>query len=124
MSNVKKLDAGVAIGYGGTYVTDKETIVATVPVGYADGYKRDLSSKGRVLVHGEYAPVIGRVCMDQFMVDVTDIAGVTKGDQVTLVGCNGDECITVEELSSLAHSFAYEFVCDVSYRVPRIYHNK
>ena len=86
---MKTLEPGVQISYGGTFTTTRETRVATVPVGYADGYPRALSGKGHVLIHGQYAPILGRVCMDQFMVDVTDIPDVTQGDDVTLVGRDG-----------------------------------
>lgn len=116
---VKELEAGVGIGYGGTFVTDKKTKVATIPVGYGDGYPRALSNCGRVLIHGKSAPIIGRVCMDQFMVDVSDIEAVKEGDLVTLIGVDGTQRITVEEMADLAGSFNYEFVCDIGKRVPR-----
>jgi alanine racemase len=119
--NVKTVPAGVAVSYGATYVTEKETKIATVSVGYGDGYPRSLSSKGRVLVHGHTAQIIGRVCMDQMMVDVTDIPDVRLEDEVTLVGRDGEACITVEELSELSERFNYEFVCDISKRVTRLY---
>lgn len=122
VSHVKEVEKGVGISYGSTYVTSKKTMVATIPVGYADGYPRALSNTGRVLIHGQSAPILGRVCMDQFMVDVTGIDGVHPGDLVTLVGNDQAETISVEELSGQAHSFNYEFVCDVGKRVPRIYH--
>lgn len=122
VSFVKTLKEGTPVGYGGTYVTDKETVVATVPVGYADGYPRSLSNKGRVIIKGQSAPIVGRVCMDQFMVDVTHINGVKQGDEVTLMGEDGDEFISCEEVSDLAGSFNYEFVCDISKRVPRVYY--
>lgn len=122
VSFVKILKEGTPVGYGGTYVTDKETVVATVPVGYADGYPRTLSNKGRVLINGQSAPIVGRVCMDQFMVDATHIEGVKQGDEVTLMGKDGDEFISCEEVSGLAGSFNYEFVCDISKRVPRVYY--
>jgi alanine racemase len=121
VSFVKEVEAGVGISYGHTYVTNKKTKVATVPVGYADGYPRSLSSKGRVLIHGEYANIIGRVCMDQFMVDVSHIDNVKQGDIVTLIGKDKDRYISVEEVSNLAGSFNYEFICNVSKRVPRLY---
>lgn len=119
---VKTLDAGVGISYGQTYVTEKVTKVATVPVGYADGYPRALSNQGYVLVRGKKATILGRICMDQFMIDVTDIPGVTEGDIVTLVGRDQEEYITVEELAAMSHSFNYEFVCDIGKRVPRVYY--
>lgn len=122
VSFVKTLEAGVEIGYGGTYTTTKTTRVATIPVGYADGYPRCLSGKGSVLIHGKKAPILGRVCMDQFMVDVTDIENVQIGDSVTLFGKDGDSCITIEEISAMAHSFNYEFVCDIGKRIPRVYY--
>ena len=122
VSYVKTLEPGVEIGYGGTYTTTKKTRVATIPVGYADGYSRCLSGKGSVLIHGKKAPILGRVCMDQFMVDITDIDNVCVGDRVTLFGKDGDSCITIEEISAMAHSFNYEFVCDIGKRIPRVYY--
>ncbi len=121
VTHVKTLPAGREISYGGTYVTEKETVVATVPVGYADGYRRSLSGKFYVLIHGKKAPILGRICMDQMMVDVTDIPEVRLGHRVTLVGRDGDEEITVEQIAAAADSFNYEFVCGISRRVPRIY---
>ena len=118
---VKTLPAGKEISYGGTYVTDRETIVATVPVGYADGYRRSLSGKFYCLVHGQKAPILGRICMDQMMVDVTHIPQTKPGDRVTLVGTDGTETITMEQVAAAADSFNYEFVCGISRRVPRIY---
>ena len=122
VSYVKELDAGVEVGYGGTYTTSRKTRVATIPVGYADGYPRCLSNTGRVLIHGQSAPIIGRVCMDQFMVDVTGIENVSEGDEVTLFGRDGGAEISVEEISGMSHSFNYEFVCDVGKRVPRVFY--
>lgn len=121
VSFIKTIAPGTSVGYGGTFTAERETTVATVPVGYADGVQRDLSGKGRVLIHGRYAPMIGRVCMDQFMVDVTDIPDVHVGDVVTLIGTDGGNAISVEEVSALAHSFNYEYVCGISSRVPRKY---
>ena len=121
VTHVKTLPAGREISYGGTYVTKADTVVATIPVGYADGYRRNLSGRFHVLIRGQKAPILGRICMDQMMVDVTAIPGVQTGDQVTLVGSDGDETITMEEISALADSFNYEFVCGISRRVPRLY---
>ena len=118
---VKDVPAGAAISYGGTYVADKKRRVATIPVGYADGYPRQLSNKGWVLIHGKKAPILGRVCMDQFMADVTEIDNVKKGDEVTLLGRDGDEFISIEEMGDLCGRFSYEFACDISSRVPRVY---
>ena len=122
VSHVKELPAGREISYGGTYVTTKPTRVATVPVGYADGYRRSLSGKFHVLIHGKAAPILGRICMDQMMVDVTKIENVRVGDRVTLVGRDGEETITVEEIAAEAGSFNYEFICGISRRVPRYYY--
>ena len=121
VSHVKTLPAGREVSYGGTYVTTKDTTIATVPVGYADGYRRSLSGKFYVLIHGKRAPILGRICMDQMMVDVTDIPDVKVNDRVTLVGRDGDESITMEQIAEAADSFNYEFVCGISRRVPRIY---
>ena len=121
VTHVKTLPAGRAISYGGTFVTAKDTVVATVPVGYADGYRRSLSGNFYVLIHGKRAPILGRVCMDQMMVDVTDIPHVATGDRVVLVGSDGDETITVEAIAAAAGSFNYEFICGISRRVPRHY---
>ena len=118
---VKDVPAGAAISYGGTYVADKKKRVATIPVGYADGYPRQLSNKGWVLIHGKKAPILGRVCIDQFMADVTEIDNVKKGDEVTLLGRDGDEFISIEEMGDLCGRFSYEFACDISPRVPRVY---
>ncbi len=120
--HLKELEKGIGVGYGATYVTDKKTMVATIPVGYGDGYKRSLSNKGYVLINGRKAPIIGRVCMDQFMVDVSDIEGIKRGDEVTLLGKDGDYEITAEEMSELAGgTFNYEIVCDIGKRVPRVF---
>ena len=121
ITHLKTLPAGREISYGGTFVTTRETRVATVPVGYADGYRRSLSGRFYVLIRGRRAPILGRVCMDQMMVDVTDIPDVSSQDQVVLVGRSGDEEITMEQIAAAADSFNYEFVCGISRRVPRIY---
>lgn len=118
---VKTVPAGTPVSYGGTYVTKKDTVLATIPVGYGDGYARGLSNKGYVLIHGQKAPICGRVCMDQFMVDVSDIPGVTDGDLVTMVGRDGEETITLEMLGDLSGRFNYEFACDLGKRIPRVY---
>ena len=120
--HLKEVEAGTTVGYGATYEAKKRTKIATIPVGYADGYPRSLSNKASVLIRGKRAPIIGRICMDQFMVDVTDIPEVDMGDVVTLIGCDGDDILSVEEISEMAGSFNYEFICDVSWRVPRVYY--
>lgn len=118
---VKDVEAGVGVSYGATYITDRKTRVATIAVGYADGYSRNLSNLGKVIIHGQYASIIGRICMDQFMVDVTDIKDVKQGDTVTLLGRDQDLYISVEELAEWSHSFPYELVCTVGKRIPRVY---
>ena len=122
ITHIKTLPAGCPISYGGTYITERPTTVATIPVGYADGYRRNLSNRFYVLVHGQKAPILGRICMDQMMVDVTHIPDVKSDDIVTLVGTSGDARITMEEISAAAESFNYEFVCGISRRVPRFYY--
>ena len=120
VSYVKELEAGRAISYGGIYVTPKKQMIATIPVGYGDGYARSLSNKGYVLIRGQKAPICGRICMDQFMVDVSHIEGVSEGDEVTLLGKDGEYCITMEELGDLSERFNYEFACLITPRVPRV----
>lgn len=121
ISFVKELEAGRKISYGGTYITPSARRIATIPVGYADGYARGLSNKGYVLIHGEKAPICGRICMDQFMVDITDIPEASEGDSVTLLGRDGNALITMEELGEWSGRFNYEFACLITPRVPRIY---
>lgn len=122
--HVKTIPEGVGVGYNWTYVTDKETRVATVAVGYADGYPRAQSNIGRVIVRGKYAPIIGRVCMDQIMIDVTDIPDISLKDEVILIGGNEDTYVSVEEVAAPAASFNYELVCNIGRRVPRVYNEK
>ena len=119
VAHVKWVDEGTPVSYGGTYITQRRTRIATIPVGYGDGYPRSLSNKGYVLIHGKEAPILGRVCMDQFMVDVTEIEDVAFGDVVTLVGENEGAHLPVEVLSDLSGRFNYEFVCDLGKRIPR-----
>ncbi|MBO5836315.1 MAG: alanine racemase [Oscillospiraceae bacterium] len=121
VAHVKPLEPGRQISYGGTFTVEKPMLVATVPVGYADGYRRNLSGRFYVLIRGQRAPILGRVCMDQFMVDVTDIPEVVEGDEVVLLGTSGAETITAEALAAAAGSFNYEQLCDISYRVSREY---
>ena len=118
---VKWVEEGTPVSYGGTFITERRTKIATIPVGYGDGYPRSLSNQGYVLIHGKKAPILGRVCMDQFMVDATEIEDVQFGDKVVLIGEDGEERITVEELSDLSDRFNYEFICSFGKRVPREY---
>lgn len=121
VSYVKELPAGIGVGYGRTYYTDKLTKIATVPVGYADGYSRQLSNRARMIVNGEYANVIGNVCMDQLMLDITHIDNVKMGDEVTVMGVCGDKSVSAEELGEMTGTINYEIVCGIGKRVPRVY---
>ena len=118
---IKEVAAGAPISYGGTYVTSETRKIATVPVGYGDGYPRLLSNRGSVLIHGQRAPIVGRVCMDQMMVDVTDIPDVEEGDRVILMGRDGKDEITAEELADLCGTISYEIICTLGARIPRQY---
>ena len=118
---VKDIEKGTGVSYGGTFIADKKMTIATIPIGYGDGYSRALSNKGYVLIRGKKAPILGRVCMDQFMVDVTNIPDVCIDDEVTLIGKDGEYEITAQEVGVMANSFNYEVVCDISKRIPRIY---
>lgn len=118
---IKTVKKGTAISYGGTYVSDDDIKIATIPVGYGDGYPRSLSNKGYVLIHGKMAKILGRVCMDQMMVDVSDIDNVSEYDEVTLIGRDGDLEITMEQLGDMSGRFNYELACDIGKRVPRVY---
>lgn len=114
---VKTVPAGTQVGYGGTYTTQRPTAIATIPIGFADGYNRRLSNRGKVRIHGQDAPIIGRVCMDQFMVDVTDIPNVQRGDTVSLL----DDEVSILWMANLLDVNVDEIVCNISKRVPRVY---
>ena len=118
---VKDIPAGTPVSYGGAFVSEHQMRIATIPIGYGDGYPRSLSDTGYVLIRGKKAPIIGRICMDQFMVDVSDIPEVKFGDKVTLIGRDQEEYLPVEKLSELSGRFNYEFVCDLGKRIPRVY---
>ncbi len=121
ISFVKDVSKGFTVSYGSTFVADKDMKVATVPVGYADGYPRYLSNKGEVIVNGIRCRIIGKICMDQFMIDATNVPDIKVGDEVTLMGVDGNEVITVEDLSDSEYRFNYEFCCLLNKRVPRVY---
>ncbi|MDR2687455.1 MAG: alanine racemase [Oscillospiraceae bacterium] len=121
VAHLKTVPAGTGVSYGHTFVAGRETAVATLPVGYADGYPRALSNRGRVIIHGRYAPIIGRVCMDMCMADVTGIPGVRMEDEAVLLGGSGPCRVTMEEIGAWSCSFNYEAACRVSQRVPRVY---
>lgn len=118
---VKHVKAGSQLSYGRTYTAETDRVIATVPIGYADGYNRNLSNKARMLVNGKFAPVVGRVCMDQCMIDVTDIPDVKMGDEVVVFGKQGDQCLPIEELADMLGTINYELTCVVTKRVPRVY---
>lgn len=121
ISHIKTVEPGTGVSYGWTYEAAEKIRIATVSAGYADGYPRALSGNGKVIIRGKYAPILGRVCMDQFMVDVTGIDDAECGDTVTLFGADGDLGISVEEIAEPANSFNYEAVCNIGRRVPRVY---
>lgn len=121
VSYIKEISANSPISYGRTYYTKTNTKIATIPVGYADGYSRALSNKGRVLINGEYANIVGRICMDQFMIDVTHIPNVNIGDDVILIGEQNDKAVTAQEIAKLIGTINYEVVCMISKRIPRVY---
>ncbi|MCG0276448.1 MAG: alanine racemase [Thermosediminibacteraceae bacterium] len=121
VSHVKNVPAGTPISYGGTFVTKRPSVIATLPVGYADGYSRLLSSKAEVVIRGRRAPLVGRVCMDQCMVDVTDVPGVMPGDEVELFGTGESGGVTADEVAKIMGTIPYEVVCGISKRVPRVY---
>jgi alanine racemase len=117
---VKKVPAGVPISYGRTFVTKRESLIATIPIGYADGYGRGLSNKGEAIVRDQRVPVAGRVCMDMTMLDVTEVPGVSAGDEVVLIGSRGNERITADDIAAKTDTIAYEVLCGISGRVPRV----
>jgi alanine racemase len=118
---LKKLPAGTPISYGRTFVTRRESLIATIPIGYADGFSRSLSNCGEALVRGARVPVTGRVCMDMTMLDVTEVPGVREGDEVVLIGSSGSERITAADLAAKTGTIPYEVLCGISSRVPRIF---
>lgn len=121
IAHVKTMDEGMYISYGRTYQTSRKSIIATIPMGYADGYLRELSSKGKVIINGQFAPIVGRVCMDQFMVDVTDIPNVHTGDEAILLGESNGLKITADEFAEMAGTINYEIICMLKDRIPRVY---
>jgi alanine racemase len=121
ISYVKTVGENVSISYARTFYTARESKIATVPVGYADGYPRNLSNKAKVLVRGEFVPVVGNICMDQLMLDVTEIDGVREGDEVVLMGSQGDKKITADDIAEILKTINYEIVCNIGKRVPRSY---
>jgi len=118
---LKEVSKGEKLGYGCSFETSRASLIATIPIGYDDGYRRALSNRGRVIVHGKFAPVVGRVSMDLTLIDVTDVPGVSLDDQVTLIGRNGALSITAEEVAETAGTISYDITCGISARVPRVY---
>ena len=122
--SLKKVAKGTSISYGRTFVCKKESLIATLPIGYADGYKRSLSNKGEVLIRERKVPIVGVVCMDLVMLDVTGVPGVSLGDGAVLMGSQGDKKITAEEIAERTGTISYEVLCGISPRVPRVYLKK
>lgn len=122
VSMVKQVKAGAKVSYGRTYTVEKDMTLATVPIGYADGYHRLLSNQGKMLINGRFAPIVGRVCMDQLLLDVTDIPNVEEGCEVTIVGQSGGSTITMDEVAQLCGTVNYEIMCILGRRVPRVYY--
>jgi alanine racemase len=119
---VKWVDEGTSVSYGRRFTTGRKTLIATIPIGYADGYSRLLTGKSRVLIKGEYAPVVGSICMDQCMIDITDLSQeIGVGDEVVLLGKQGDNEITADEIAELIGTIPYEIVCIIGKRIPRVY---
>lgn len=121
IAQIKTVEPDAKVSYGGTFTTSRPTKIATVPIGYADGYTRALGNNARMIVNGKYAPIIGRVCMDQLMLDITDIENVSTGDEVTVIGTDGDCCVSAEEIANLTDTINYEIICIIGKRVPRVY---
>ena len=120
ISHVKTVKAGDTISYGRTFTADKDMRIATVTIGYADGYSRLLSSKGEILVHGKRCRIVGRICMDQLMLDVTDIPEACMGDIAVVAGSEGGESVTFDDMARWAGTINYEIICGISKRVPRV----
>jgi alanine racemase len=119
--HIKTLQAGESVSYGRKFKTERESVIATLPVGYADGYTRFLFQKGKVILKGKFAPIIGRICMDQCMIDITDIDGVNIGDEVILIGEDENNKFTADTIADLIGTINYEVLCMISKRVPRVY---
>jgi alanine racemase len=118
---LKQVEAGTGLSYGHTYITSRKSWIATLPVGYADGFSRGLSNRGKVLVRGRSCPVVGRVCMDMCLIDVTGIPGVKTGDEAVLIGRQGRKQLTADDMANILNTISYEIVCTIGERVPRIY---
>ena len=118
---IKRIEKGESVGYGRTFTADRDILIATVPIGYHDGYRRALSNRGRMIVRGKYAPVVGLVSMDWTTIDVTEIPEAAVGDEVTIIGSDGDSQILAEDLSRIVDTISYEITCGIGPRVPRIY---
>ena len=124
ITSLREVSEGETIGYGATYKVDREMIIATVDIGYADGYPRALSNKGYVLVNGKKAPIVGRICMNQMMVDVTDVYNIKVNDKVTLLGTDGNEEIMVEDIAEICHTISHEILCVFGNSLPRIFESR
>jgi alanine racemase len=120
---VKTVKAGTPLGYGGTFVTARESRIATIAIGYEDGLRRELSNRGQVIVRGSPAPIVGRISMDLTLIDITDVEGASINDEVVIIGSQGERLITAEEVAALIGTISYEVTCGISDRVPRVYLN-
>ncbi|MFB0918956.1 MAG: alanine racemase, partial [Clostridiaceae bacterium] len=121
---VKTISKGTPVSYGNTFVAEKDTVIGTIPLGYADGYSRSLSSKGSVIYKGKLCPIVGRVCMDQMMVDLSGVENPTEGDTVILLGKDGDVKYDGDDMAKTINTISYEITCDIGKRVPRRYTDK
>ena len=122
--HLKKISAGTSIGYGRRFIAERESLIATVNLGYADGYPRAYSPNGKVIVGGVFAPIAGSICMDQFMIDVTDVPGVKQGDEVTIIGTDGENTISADDIAKATGTINYEILCSFGQRLPRVYINE
>jgi alanine racemase len=109
------------VGYGAAFRTERESLIGTLPIGYADGLPRSLSGKGRVIVNGRYAPIVGNICMDQCMIDLTDVSGVKEYEEAVLMGSDGDKTITADEIAGKTRTINYEVLCRFGQRLPKVY---
>jgi alanine racemase len=121
ITRVQEMEAGMYVSYGRTFKTERKSLIATLPIGYADGYSRLFAKKGKIIINGQFAPIVGRICMDQCMIDVTDIGDVKVGDEVILLGEEGNSKFNADDIAEIMGTINYEILCMLKYRVPRVY---